>query len=120
MIAPNKLKEALQEIKDYDLDAKVIDAMKQIKEAEKGHYYCLCISSKPSADGMTMLLKAKPVFANYRSWDKMKRQVEDGLFPGMFGGQFKKVVIFNDPTFVPKKKATPKKVATPKVETAEQ
>ena len=119
MIPSNRLKEALQEIKGYNLDSKVIEAMKQIKEAEKGYYYCLGITATPSADGMTMLHSAKPVYANYRYWTKMKKQVDQDLFPDMFGGQFKKVVIFNDPTFVPKKKAAPKKPA-PKAETEEQ
>ena len=119
MTAPNKLKEALQEIKGYNLDSEVIEAMKHIKEAEKEHYYCLGITATPSADGINMVLKGKPVYANYRQWDKMKRQVKANLLPGMFGGQFKKVVIFNDPTFVPKKKTAPKKPA-PKAETEEQ
>ena len=93
--------------------------MKQVKESEKGHYYCLGITSKASSDGMAMILKAKPVYANYRQWGNMKRQIKEGLCSSMFGGQFKKVVIFNDPTFVTKKKAAPKK-PTPKVETEEQ
>lgn len=119
MTAPNKLKEALQEIKGYNLDSEVIEAMKQIKEAEKDYYYCLGITATPSADGMTMLHRAKPVYAHYRLWTKMKKQVKQGLFADVFGGQFKKVVIFNDPTFVPKKKAAPKKPAAPKAETEE-
>lgn len=118
MVAPNKLKEALLEIKGLEIDSKVTDAMKQIKESEKGHYYCLGITSKAAPDGLSMKLSAKPVYANYRQWEKMKKQVEQNLFPEVFGGQFKKVVIFNDPTYIPKKKPATKKTE-PKIDPAQ-
>lgn len=98
LITPNKYKQALKEI-PQGLNEEVLEEIKKIQESEKDHYYYLGVKARKSNDGMTMNYSASPQFINQKAYEKMKKQIKDGRFKGMFADKFTKVILLHDPTY---------------------
>lgn len=99
MITPNKYKQALKEIQELRLNDEVLEAIKKIQESEKDYFFFLGIKARKSKDEMSMNYTASPQFLNVKSYDKMKKQMKEQRFKGLFADKFTKVVLLHDPFY---------------------
>jgi hypothetical protein len=98
LMTPNKYNQALKEI-PKGLSVEVLKEIKTIQESEKDQYFYLGIKAQKSKDGMNMNYSASPQFVNKKSYEKMKKQIEDKRFKSMFADKFTKVILLHDPAY---------------------
>ncbi len=111
MIQPNRYKQAVQELATIDLGSFVIPDEIQ-ENGSKNHYYCIGVKARDSKDGFTKLYSCKKLSCDINQWNKMGRQVKQGVFKQPFADIYDKIIILHNPTDKPKaKKEAPKKLS---------
>jgi len=96
MVTPNQLEQATQELSEYNLQGFKIP--QKINETEaKYHYNCIGIRAIDAKDGLSKIMTAKVVHSTVNKWQDMEAEVNSGRVKTLFGGAFKKVVVFNNP-----------------------
>lgn len=106
MITPNQLEEAKAELSKIHLGSFVIPREIQEK-GSKNHYQCIGVRAKDSKDGFSKDYYCKKLSCDINQWNKMGRQIKQGVFKRYFADVFTKIVILHNPT-KPTKKVKPK------------
>jgi DNA-binding NarL/FixJ family response regulator len=114
MTQPNKLQQAVKELGNLTFsNGFEIPEEISLKEA-KSYYLCLGIKSKDTADGFSKIYTGAALYAPMNLWNKMKRQIKQGVFKREFADAYDKIIVLHDPTIKPKKQAPKVKALSPK------
>ena len=115
MITPNNLKIAQQELVTIHSYENGFEIPEKVKATPKDdHYHLIGVRSSDTADKFSKIYRAKHVCVHRNQYNKMKRQVKDGILKNVLGGTWQKVVILHDPT-KPATKVEKKKGLSPNV-----
>jgi len=112
-VIPNKLQLAQQELPTNQLGNFIIPTEIDAKAA-KNHYWLICVKATDSADKMNKVFSYKKRVISIKQYNRIERQVNEGIFKQMFGAVFNKVVILHNPT-LPFEKVEDKKEEKKKV-----
>ncbi len=104
---PNQLQQAIQESSNLNLGNFNIPNEIPVQGA-KNHYICIGVKSKDSLDGMSKVHTAKKLSCSINQWNKMLRQVKQGVFKAVFAGMYNKIIILHNPTLPMAKEEKPK------------
>jgi hypothetical protein len=102
MTQPNKLQQAKAELANLTF-SNGFEIPEEIQDVEAKHYYaCIGIKAKDTADGFSKTYNGRLLWAGMNKWNKMKRQIQQGVFKKEFADMFDKIIILHDPTMKPK------------------
>ncbi len=108
-IAPNNLSLAQQELATISHFENGFEIPKEIDaQASNNHYWIIGVRSSDTADGFSKVYRAKCVCVSINQYNKMQRQIKQGLIKGLFGSTWQKTFILHNPTIKPKKVDKPK------------
>jgi hypothetical protein len=114
MIQPNRLKQAQQELATINF-SNGFEIPEEVKEKDsKLGYICIGVKAKDSADGFSKNYNGHLLTAGLNRWNKMKRQIKQGVFKQEFADMFDKIVLLHDPTLKPAKVEKKVKALSPK------
>jgi hypothetical protein len=100
---PNKYSQAAQELQTIQFsNGFEIPTEINEKEAKLG-FFCIGVKAKDSNDGFSKVYNGHLLTAGFNRWNKMKRQIKQGVFKIEFADMFDKIIILHDPTIAPKK-----------------
>lgn len=103
MMKPNKYSQAVQELQTIQF-SNGFEIPTEINEKEaKNYYLCVGVKAKDSNDGFSKQYIGAAMFAPRNLWNKMKRQIKQGVFKREFADAYDKIVLLHDPTIAPKK-----------------
>lgn len=112
MIAPNQLMQATQELSSIDLGSFAIPEKIQEKGANN-HYYCIGVRAKDSKDGFSKLYSCKVRTCDQNQWNKMQRQIKQGVFKQPFADVYDRIIMLHNPNVKVKPKAKKEKGLSP-------
>ena len=112
MIAPNQLVQATQELSSIDLGNFAIPEEIQEKGA-KNHYYCIGVRARDSKDGFTKTYSCKVRTCDLNQWNKMQRQIKQGVFKQPFADVYDRIIMLHNPNVKVKPKAKKEKGLSP-------
>ncbi len=111
MIQPNCLELARKELQTITFN-NGFKIPTEIKDIEAQHYYaCIGVRARDSNDGFTKIYDGAMLWASRNKWNKMKRQISQGVFKREFADVYDKIIILHNPT-KPVAKPKPKGLTT--------
>ena len=113
MIQPNQLAQATKELSKIDLGSFVIPEEIQEK-GSKNHYVCIGVRAKDSKDGFNKIYSCKKLSCSNLQWNKMQRQIKQGVFKTPFGDIYDRIIMLHNPTIKVAPKAKKEKGLSPK------
>ncbi len=112
MIAPNQLVQATQELSSIDLGNFAIPEKIQEKGANN-NYYCIGVRARDSKDGFSKSYFCKVRGCGINQWNKMQRQIKQGIFKQPFADVYDRIIILHNPTIKVAPKAKKEKGLSP-------